>query len=236
MAKRKLYLFKNELKSLEDWKKYFNSNISLSTISKRIRNLHKYNFEDCFKLKYILPSKAENFIGHKFGRLKIIEIISDQINNCKCLCDCGKICFISWNKINYGQSTSCGCAKLLKGQESRKYTGYKEISGSHFANIKNGAKRRNIEFNITIEYIWDLYIKQDKKCALSGINISFNSSKNNNLPHGTASLDRINSSKGYIEGNVWWVHKDVNEIKWDFTKEKFLYYIKLIYEFNHLNE
>ena len=38
----------------------------------------------------------------------------------------------------------------------------------------------------------------------------------------TASLDRIDSNKGYIKGNVQWVHKDVNTMKMDHTQEEFI--------------
>jgi len=38
----------------------------------------------------------------------------------------------------------------------------------------------------------------------------------------TASLDRIDSSKGYIEGNVQWVHKMVNMSKQQYTQEEFI--------------
>lgn len=38
-----------------------------------------------------------------------------------------------------------------------------------------------------------------------------------NINENSASLDRIDSSQGYIEGNVWWVHKIVNVIKLDFS-------------------
>lgn len=31
----------------------------------------------------------------------------------------------------------------------------------------------------------------------------------------TASLDRIDSSKGYIEGNIQWIHKELNWLKND---------------------
>ncbi len=30
------------------------------------------------------------------------------------------------------------------------------------------------------------------------------------------SLDRKDSSLGYTVDNVWWVHKDINKIKWKF--------------------
>lgn len=46
----------------------------------------------------------------------------------------------------------------------------------------------------------------------------------------TASLDRIDSSKGYVEGNVQWVHKDVNYIKQDLEESYFKKLCKLITE------
>jgi len=38
----------------------------------------------------------------------------------------------------------------------------------------------------------------------------------------TASLDRIDSSKGYVKDNVQWVHKDINRMKWNFPQDKFV--------------
>ena len=35
-------------------------------------------------------------------------------------------------------------------------------------------------------------------------------------------MDRIDSTKGYVEGNLQWVHKVVNKIKWDLDQEVFL--------------
>lgn len=36
------------------------------------------------------------------------------------------------------------------------------------------------------------------------------------------SLDRIDSNKGYVEGNVQWVHKDVNMMKQSYSNERFI--------------
>ena len=44
----------------------------------------------------------------------------------------------------------------------------------------------------------------------------------------TASLDRIDSSKGYVPGNIQWVHKDVNWMKGSFTQEYFVNICKKI--------
>ena len=76
---------------------------------------------------------------------------------------------------------------------------------------------RNIEWNITFEYLADLLIEQDFKCDLTGWDIDAMEVNKN-----TASLDRIDSSKGYIEGNVQWVHKMVNMSKQQYTQEEFV--------------
>lgn len=48
--------------------------------------------------------------------------------------------------------------------------------------------------NIDIKFAWELYVKQEKKCALSGLPIVFAIS-NKKSSETTASLDRIDSSK-----------------------------------------
>ena len=48
----------------------------------------------------------------------------------------------------------------------------------------------------------------------------------------TASLDRIDSKKGYIEGNIQWVHKDINRMKWAFNEDYFIKLCNNIYQYN----
>ncbi|AXH69646.1 endonuclease [Streptomyces phage LukeCage] len=81
-----------------------------------------------------------------------------------------------------------------------------------------GAKKRGIEWDVTPEQLWDLWISQDGKCAYTG----------RQLKHGVdTSLDRIDNSKGYIPGNIQWVHPDINRMKSDFDAS---YFIKLCEE------
>ncbi len=49
----------------------------------------------------------------------------------------------------------------------------------------------------------------------------------------TASLDRIDSSKGYTKDNIQWVHKHVNLMKHKFDQKYFVDICKLIA--NHEN-
>jgi hypothetical protein len=68
-------------------------------------------------------------------------------------------------------------------------------------------------------------IEQDFKCSLTGWDITASDVYGN-----SASLDRIDSNIGYIEGNVQWVHKMVNMCKQQYTQEDFIYMCKSVSE------
>ena len=129
-----------------------------------------------------------------------------------------------------GRTGSCGCSKdrykKITGKNSVQFTGHEEIRGRRWSHIKSHARTRGLEFSVTIKYAWKLYEKQNRKCALSGLPIEFDKNGGNT----SASLDRINSSLGYIEGNVQWTHKLVNKMKWDFSQQEFLNFCRLVAE------
>lgn len=109
-----------------------------------------------------------------------------------------------------------------KKNKSKIWKGFEELPGTMFYQIKRGALQRNKEFNLDIEYLWNLYLEQDKKCAYTKLDINFYDCKNK------ASLDRIDSTKGYIKGNVQWIDKRVNFMKNDFSEEEFFKLCELI--------
>ena len=65
-----------------------------------------------------------------------------------------------------------------------------------------------------------LLMQQNFKCNLSNIQLTYGYIP---LKEITASLDRINNKKGYIEGNVQWVHKYINLMKGYLHEDTFLY-------------
>jgi hypothetical protein len=114
---------------------------------------------------------------------------------------------------------------MYRGVGSKLWKGYGEISGNYWDGLRRGANgskgRSPIDFDITIEYVWELFLLQERKCALSGLDIWFKHTTTQGTSN-TASLDRIDSSKGYITGNVQWVHKDVNKMKNSFDQDYFI--------------
>ncbi len=186
--------------------------------------------------KYNLPirprggtSKTKNLINKEFGSLKVLsQTRGDGVSaiwNCECVC--GNLTKVRAPCLRRHEITSCG-----KCKEHYNWKGVGELSGQYFATLKTGASKRNLIFDITKDFLWDLFLKQNRLCKLSGIKLHF--ARSYGSTEQTASLDRIDNDVGYIESNVQWVHKDLNRIKREFNQDVFLNYVKLIYEYRKL--
>lgn len=190
-------------------------------------------------------AKLKDLTGQKFGRLKVEKFSHSKKtsykrnrNYWKCKCNCGNITYVESGDLMRKKhpTISCGCyRKEIQKEIGKKYSknkspiwkGYGEISGAYICNIKSHAKSRKLKYNLTKKFLWELFLKQERKCAISNIFLYF---KGFNSEETTASLDRIDSSKGYIKENVQWVHKDINNMKQHFSMEYFLKLCKIITE------
>ena len=141
--------------------------------------------------------------GQKFGKLTVIEpsviFLSDGKRNgrgeakIKVKCECGVEKLAPAGCLINGRNRSCGCeVNAATGQHHHNWTGSEHISGTTFRRIKNRAVQIGVEFSLILNNLEILLKKQKYKCILSGLDIN----------QKTMSLDRIDSSKGYIEGNV----------------------------------
>lgn len=181
---------------------------------------------------------SQEIIGETFGFLTVKESVKKQSKSdlrfrthYKCFCSCGNERIVSKDKLLKGNLKSCGCKKHLCGPLNKTWKGYGEIPRKYFSNLRHHAiKLRNIPFEISIEEMWDLFLNQNRKCALSGVDLNFSSS--NSSGDGNASLDRIDSSKGYAAGNIQWVHKDLNWMKHQLSQSQFLNWIERVYKHN----
>jgi len=101
---------------------------------------------------------------------------------------------------------------------------YNSIPITWFAMKQRGGLSRGYVWTLTIEDIWDMYESQKGLCALSGVPIGW-SEKGLTA---TASIDRIDSTEGYILENIQLVHKDVNFMKQQFDQEYFIQMCKQV--------
>ena len=76
-------------------------------------------------------------------------------------------------------------------------------------------KRRFKEVDIDLEYLKEIWEEQKGICPYTGLRLILphdNNIHDIDLPH-RASLDRINSSKGYVKGNIQYISTPINYMK-----------------------
>ena len=92
--------------------------------------------------------------------------------------------------------------------------------GRAVQNARNRARKKDIPFDITKEYIMDLFEKQDGGCFYSDIKLNI-VKENKDRTHDPfkMSLDCVNPSLGYVKGNIVWCAYCVNALKLKMSKE-----------------
>lgn len=176
--------------------------------------------------------------GLKFNGLTVIRRAGANRQGSvtwECLCDCGNITVLSSDHLTRTKSPvkSCGCKNYRSGKDHHQWGGVGDISGNwwynHVLRERKQNERTRVPVTITKEYAWNLLIEQNHKCNLSGIEIQVS-----NTPiYNTASIDRIDSSKGYEEGNIQWVHKNINFMKRTYSQDYFIDMCKKVADNNN---
>ena len=155
------------------------------------------------------------------------SVIMNRYAKVPCKCKCGKESLADAYTLTKGKSRCCKkCSLPQKTYNNPQWRGYEEIPQSWFSGFKRNSK---IGFNITIEDVWSKFVEQDRKCALTKRSIGWNNiSTKTGCRSYTASIDRIDSKKGYTIDNIQLVHKDINIMKNAFDQEYFIQMCKAV--------
>lgn len=168
-------------------------------------------------------SKRVNRVGQEHGVFKVVELVESDGDQTfwKCICtSCGSTVVRQNRYFRKDRGTPKGCMNC-KGSNHWLYKGYEGLNGTYLKRIRDQAKERGHEYLVDPKYLWELYLSQNKKCYITGLDICFGEEQ-------TASLDRIDSSIGYLKGNLAWCHKDINWMKGKFDLEYFTYMCSLV--------
>lgn len=102
---------------------------------------------------------------------------------------------------------------------------------SRLKNLCTKAKGRTKEFNLIDIDLLNLWDKQDGRCAYTKLPLLATANQFN-----TVSLDRVDSSKGYVVGNIQLVCAAINKMKQEYSEEMFVLFCLLVTQNNKLSE
>ena len=148
-------------------------------------------------------------LGEKFGNWAVEspDIVMDSRGRAfiHCGCSCGRIILVACHHLVKGRTLKCDeCAnsyKLRGFDKNPNWQGEGEVPKSILTRLSSSASHKGIPYNLTTAYVNDLYSSSNKTCTYTGYRISTHDN--------SAALMCIDAYRGYLEGNVAWVHKDV---------------------------
>ena len=146
----------------------------------------------------MIAHNRKDITGRKYGNLTVIEYSHTNEKRqaiWNCVCICGNTKQVSYHDLNCGDYKSCGCKQgtnhgLSFGKSAEKFV---------LLRYKQGAKQRNIEWKISDDLALRLFQLDCFYCGKPPSQEKKVSSRGKYVYNG---IDRVDNSKGYIEGNV----------------------------------
>lgn len=160
--------------------------------------------------------RAEDLTGRTYGLWTVVAR-SDAVSEAtgsktlwECECECGDRHQVE--RCNLVTGNSEGCWKCR-----RNVIEAKRFPKIWYRKFIEQAKSRGHEVGLTEDELWGIWESQEGTCPLSGLAIGIADS----VKETTASPDRICNNKGYVEGNVWFIHKHINMMKFKYNIDYF---------------
>lgn len=123
---------------------------------------------------------------------------------------CSRNCSGKWRRLNvYGDKFT----NKWRSSSPRKF-----LSSS----LGKGKERKEL----TLDYLMSLYENQDGKCAITGFVMTYEAGKGR-VPT-NISIDRIDSTIGYVEGNIQLACIQANKMKMELTTEQLTHWCEAV--------
>lgn len=159
-----------------------------------------------------VKSEKQNQVCKKAGRT--VEV------NCEA---CGEGIFITKKEFDKGVKKFCS--------KSCRKTSYRSVYGRYLYQVQRRSKKLGRDFDLDEDYLKTLLeVVQGNRCALTNVPITLRDEREESCLYNSASLDRIDNSKGYTKDNVQWVVLGANYMKLDFHENEVHVLLRLIKE------
>lgn len=139
---------------------------------------------------------------------------------------CSRVCCGKDNITNLPKPTAESAAHLPKGKFCDSLSPFRY----HLKSAKMHSKQRGKECSITLEQLKNIWDKQNGICPITGWNLTNPSSTSwkGSLTPATASLDRIDNTLGYVDGNVRFIAVMANFCRNKFTDVEVIFFCKSV--------
>ena len=208
------------------------------------------NYRTCPNCRQELPLTRDYFkrmklVGGKEAFHKICKecekelYLAKQWKDGKLLChDCGEYKDVSYfgrhsdmKLRDYHNGICKDCQVKRKKQIEPNKTSalrLKQVLTQRYHGAKERAEKQGLEFNLTLDYLLELWNEQKGICALSGLQMTYE--RYNGRIGTNISIDKIDRDRGYVMGNVQLVCMACNQIKSDLSEEEMYNFCKKIVE------
>lgn len=182
-------------------------------------DLRKGDSRCCGCVSSELAGTKADFTGKAFGKWTVVSRATRSISGARwnCKCECGTERVVSASSLRKKQSASCGCRQ-------KKGNGVVGLN-NYIAHITYRAKSHGLDLSLTREEIMTL---SQRNCEYCGLQPSTTIGKGHAqfIYNG---IDRVDSTKGYVKGNVIAACKWCNRFKNKLAVSDFLTHVERIY-------
>ena len=141
----------------------------------------------------------------------------------KFICDCGNTKWVRSDIVANGNTRSCGCKSPNKDYKKRvAMMGEDYPYLVLFDRFRKNAKKRHVDFTLSIDDLKQQFAKQNGRCVYSGKQIVMPLNFTRIYDKNVASIDRIDSKVGYVSGNIQLTTKKINMMKQGMSHEEFV--------------
>ena len=164
------------------------------------------------RCKSIIDGKKKCF---KCKNVKVTDEFSKNRSTFDGFQKCCKECFSNYDSVK-------------KGYE-KKNIKYKTNLGTYFSTktskLKSKSNDKNMGFDLTTNFLLDLYEKQNRRCFFTNIEIKHNIGCHQ---HDSISVERLDPNKGYVEDNVVLACFAINSFKGMMNENEFKIFLNSV--------
>ena len=180
--------------------------------------------------------RYKDLTGQRFGKLQVIDLHERKISSYGvmtsywlCRCDCGKEKIASTLDLSSGHTSTCGCGIIESGLKKRLPHGLAS-QNKLYGTYKGGAKKRGLCFELSFDFFLNITQQNCFYCGIEPYLVKSSFPSNGSYTYN--GIDRVDSSLGYIIGNVVPCCEKCNRAKMAMSREEFLDWIKRVYEYS----